>query len=122
MTQSRRSFLGAAATFAAVSAWGAASLAAQAQGQTGTPELPLDPLSPSRMAGPMPGVRLSPADRMKMNQAQIKKNMARLTEVVGELKKDLDANSTTTVLSMATVHKTEEIEKLARDIRALIRG
>ena len=79
MTQPRRSFLGAAATFAAVSAWGAASLAAQAQGQTGMPELPLDPLSPSRMAGPMPGVRLSPADRMKMNQAQIKKNSARMS-------------------------------------------
>ena len=60
--------------------------------------------------------------RMRLNQAQIKKSMERFTEVVGELQKDFDANSTTTVLSMAAVRKTEEIEKLARQIRSLVRG
>lgn len=59
---------------------------------------------------------------MKTNQEEIKKNMARLKEAVGELQKDFDANSTTSVLSMNAVHKTEEIEKLARQIRSLMRG
>jgi hypothetical protein len=123
MSPSRRSFLGAAASLVAVSAWGAASLAAQSQGQMPMPT-PLDrfPIPQDALGGPMPSPSLSPAERMKMNQAEIKKNMARLKELVGDLQKDFDANNTTSVLSMNAVHKTEEIEKLARQIRGLVRG
>ena len=121
MSQSRRTFLGAAATFAAVSAWGAASLAAQAQGQTETAPIPITPFPPP-IGGPIPERRVSPAERMKANQAQIKKSSARLAEVVGELQKDLEANDTTSVLSLAVIRKAEEIERLARQIRTLVRG
>jgi hypothetical protein len=123
MLQSRRSFLGAAASLAA-SAWGAMSLAAQSQDQApmGSPlgsrlQIPQD-----AMGDPVPPLALSPAERMKMNQAEIKKSMTRLKEVVGELQKEFDANSTTTVLSMNAVRKTEENEKLARQIRGLMHG
>ena len=119
MTQSRRNFLGAAASLVAVSAWGAASLAAQDQDQTQT-RPPLTIPYPQPMDAP--ARTLSPAERMKINQAQIKKSMARLTQVVGELQKEFDANNTTTVLSMTAVRKTEEIERLARQIRTLVRG
>jgi len=118
MSESRRTFLGAAAAFAAVSAWGAVSLAAQAQGQTGAAPMPFPP----PIGGPMPERRVSPADRMKINQEQIKKSSARLAEVVGELQKDLEANDTTNVLSLGVIRKAEEIEKLARQIRTLVRG
>lgn len=123
MSQSRRSFLGAAASLVAVSAWGAALLAAQSQGQAPMPT-PMDrfPIPQDALGDPMPSPSLSPAERMKMNQAEIKKSMARLKELVGDLQKDFDANSTTSVLSMNAVHKTEEIEKLARQIRGLVRG
>ena len=118
MSESRRTFLGAAAAFAAVSAWGAVSLAAQSQGQTGSAPNPY----PSPFGGPIPERLVSPADRMKLNQVQIKKSSARLAEVVGELQKDLEANDTTNVLSLGVIRKAEEIEKLARQIRTLVRG
>jgi hypothetical protein len=70
----------------------------------------------------MPRRTLTDDERMKMNQEQIKKNMTRLKEAVEALEKEFAANNTTTVLSMAAVRKTEEIEKLARDIRTLVRG
>lgn len=126
MSPSRRNFLGAAAaSLVAVSAWSAGSLAARPQGQVPTP-MPMSgerlPIPQDAMGPPRPEPSLSPAERLKMNQANIKKNMTRLTEAVGELQKDLDANSTTSVLSMNAVHKTEEIEKLARQIRGLLHG
>jgi len=122
MSQTRRTFLGAAATFAAVSAWGAVSLAAQAQGQTGTAQSPITPFPQGPIGGPIPERRVTPAERMKMNQAQIKKSSVRLAEVVGDLQKDLEANDTTNVLSLAVIRKAEEIERLARQIRTLVRG
>jgi hypothetical protein len=70
----------------------------------------------------MPSRRITPAERMKMNQAEIRKHSARLAEAVGELQKDLEANDTTTVLSLSVIRKAEEIEKLARQIRTLVRG
>ena len=79
--------------------------------------IPQDAIGP---APPEP--KMSPTERMKTNQEEIKKNMTRLKEAVGELQKDFDANSTTSVLSMNAVHRTEEIEKLARQIRSLMRG
>lgn len=121
MTESRRTFLGTAASFAAVSALGAAFLAAQEQGQP-APQPRLSAPMPPPIGGPMPERRVTPAERMKMNQAQIKKSSARLAEVVKELQKDLEANDTTTVLSLGVIRKAEEIESLARQIRTLVRG
>ena len=122
MFQSRRSFLGAAATFAAVSAWGAAFLAAQIPGQGPTAPRPIDQFPRSPIGGSMPERRLTATERMKINQAEIRKKMTRLAEVVAELQSDFEANSTSTVLSMTAIRKSEEIEKLARDIKALVRG
>jgi hypothetical protein len=48
--------------------------------------------------------------------------MVRLKEAVDGLEKEFATNNTSTVLSMAAVRKTEEIEKLAREIRGLMRG
>jgi hypothetical protein len=102
------------------SAWGAKALAAQNQPQFPGPAgpFPNGPFSGS----PLPERRVSSAERMKMNQEKIAKDMARLKEAVNELQKEFDANSTSTVLSIAAIRKTEEIEKLAREIRGLIRG
>ena len=119
MTQSRRSFLGAAASLA-TAAWGARALA-QSQGQSPRMPMPIDSL-PQSIGGPMPRRTVTAEDRLKMNQEQIKKNMTRLKEAVEGLEKEFASNNTTTVLSMSAVRKTEEIEKLAREIRELVRG
>jgi hypothetical protein len=46
----------------------------------------------------------------------------RLSELVSELRKGLDDGDTKDVLSLDVIHKTEEIEKLAKQIRGLVRG
>jgi hypothetical protein len=120
MSQTRRNFLGAAAA-AAVTAWGGVSLAARAQDQTNPPP-PSIPQIRIPSPGPMPTLRLTPAERMRMNQAQIRKSSARLAEVVGELQKNLAATDTTNVLSLDVIREAEEIERLAREIRNLVRG
>jgi hypothetical protein len=115
--QSRRSFLGSAAILVAASAWSTTTLAAQTPRQGGPIPWPLEP-----WGGPVPDRQGNPDDQLKRNQAKIKKNMERLKEVVAELQKQLEADNPTKVLSMTAVRETEEIEKLARDIRGLMRG
>jgi hypothetical protein len=129
MTQSRRNFLGAAASAVMASAWGAGLLAAQSQ--MPVPRLPM-PMpgagSPFPNNGPFgdippaPPPRRNPTQQLKINQAEIEKDMARLKAAVGDLEKEFDSKDTTAVLSLAAVRKTEEIEKLARHIRDLVRG
>jgi hypothetical protein len=120
MSQTRRVFLGAGVTFAAASALGAVARAAQGQGQTGS--IPVTPFPTEGVGGPLPSPRLNRTNVMKANQDQVKKSVARLAELVGELQKDLEANDTKNVLSLGMIRKTEEIEKLARQVRSLIRG
>ena len=119
MSQSRRTFVGAGAALAAASVLGAMPLAALGQSQN--PTIPTNPFPPEPMGG-LPPRRIGPAERMKANQAQIKKSTVRLAELIVELQKDLEANDTTNVLSLGVIRKTEEIEKLARQIKSLVRG
>ena len=109
---------------AAASALGAMSLAAlgQSQNPNPNPTIPINPFPPEPMGDSLPSRRIGPAERMKANQEQIKKSTARLVELAGELQKDLEANDTTNVLSLGVIRKTEEIEKLARQIKSLVRG
>jgi len=99
------------------------SLAAlgQSQNPSPNPTIPINPFPPEPMGG-LPPRRIGPAERMKANQAQIKKSTVRLAELIVELQKDLEANDTTNVLSLGVIRKTEEIEKLARQIKSLVRG
>lgn len=119
MFQSRRGFLGGAVTFVAASAFGAASQLNQPQ--TGS-TLPA-PRPPEDSTAKFPQPRKpDPRVILKQNEQEIKKDTARLTEVVAELQKALDESDTKEVLSLDVVHKTDEIEKLAKQIRSLVRG
>jgi hypothetical protein len=57
---------------------------------------------------------------LKYEYEQNLKDAARLVELSGQLKQDLEKNSRF-VLSMATLKKTDEIEKLAKQIRSRMR-
>jgi hypothetical protein len=120
MFHSRRGFLGAGVTFVAASAFGAA---AQLNQQQTVPTLPV-PRTPddSTARFPPPPRKPDPRAILKQNEQEIKKDTARLTEVVAELQKALDDSDTKEVLSLDVVHKTDEIEKLAKQIRSLVRG
>lgn len=126
MHPSRRTFLGLAAGMAVATAVGAA--------QNTTPQPTPMPRSPTtwgpdppfpRTPAPFPSdppVKPDPKQVLKANQEDIKKDVDRLSELVSELRKGLDDSDTKDVLSLDVIHKTEEIEKLAKQIRGLVRG
>jgi hypothetical protein len=125
MHPSRRTFLGFTVGLALATAVGA---------QNRTPQPAPMPRSPgtwgpdppfSRPPSPFPSEappKSDPRQVLKANQEDIKKDVDRLSELVSELRKGLDDSDTKDVLSLDVIHKTEEIEKLAKQIRGLVRG
>ncbi len=68
----------------------------------------------------LPNGKLQSDEILKAEREQNIKDAARLTELAQQLQQDLEKNDYT-VLSMATVRKTEDIEKLAKKIRTRLR-
>ncbi len=63
-----------------------------------------------------------PKTVLKANDKDIKQNVEKLATLADELKKEVEATDSASVLSLGMVHKAEEIEKLARKIASLARG
>jgi hypothetical protein len=80
------------------------------------PRIPGSP-DPADVDGP--GSIPDPHAILKQNQKDIKKDMATLESLVGDLRKQVDTIDSSSVLSMDLVHKAEEIEKLAHQIKTL---
>jgi hypothetical protein len=59
---------------------------------------------------------------LKANREAINKDVTRMSDLVGALQKQLKESDTADVLSMDVIRKSEEIEKLARHVRDLVRG
>ncbi len=59
---------------------------------------------------------------LEQNQKDIKKNVEKLYQLASELKEQVEKTDSATVLSLALLRKTEEIEKLARQIRDRAKG
>jgi len=59
---------------------------------------------------------------LEANQKDIKKNVERLFQLASELKTEVEKTDSAHVLSLALLKKTEEIEKLAKDIRSRAKG
>jgi len=59
---------------------------------------------------------------LEANQKDIKKNVERLFQLASELKTEVEKTDSVQVLSLALLKKTEEIEKLAKDIRSRAKG
>jgi hypothetical protein len=59
---------------------------------------------------------------LEANQKEIKKNVERLYDLASELKSEVEKTDSVQVLSIAMLRKTEEIEKLAKDIRSKAKG
>ncbi len=55
----------------------------------------------------------------KTAQEQIRENVDRLYQLVKELKVEVEKTDSSEVLSLGLIRKTEEIEKLAKQIKAL---
>jgi hypothetical protein len=59
---------------------------------------------------------------LEANDKDIKKNVEKLFQLASELKAEVDKTDSVQVLSLAMLRKTEEIEKLAKDIRSRAKG
>jgi hypothetical protein len=59
---------------------------------------------------------------LQANEKDIKKNVEKLYELASELKTEVEKTDSVQVLSLAMLKKTEEIEKLAKEIKSLAKG
>jgi hypothetical protein len=59
---------------------------------------------------------------LEENEKDIKKKVEKLYELATELKAEVEKTDSSKVLSLAMLKKTEEIEKLAKDIRNRSKG
>jgi hypothetical protein len=87
-----------------------------------------NPVSPSpRQPGqgpPEENPKLPDSDKkiLEENDKDVKKKVDRLYQLATELKEEVGKTDSTKVLSLDLIKKTEEIEKLARDIRNRSKG
>jgi hypothetical protein len=109
--QSRRRFLLKFLASGVPLAIYARRLAAQARP---TP-VPRDPLQKDDDTSP---VKIDPKTILESNQKDIKKSVERLFQLASELKAEVEKTDAVKVLSVAMLKKTEEIEKLAKEIRS----
>ena len=66
--------------------------------------------------------KLDPKLILEANQKEIKKNVERLYDLASELKAEVEKTDSVHVLSVAMLRKTDEIEKLAKEIRSRAKG
>lgn len=66
--------------------------------------------------------KVDPKLILEANQKEIKKDVGRLYDLASELKAEVDKTDSVHVLSLAMLKKTEEIEKLAREIKSRAKG
>ena len=59
---------------------------------------------------------------LEQRQKDIKKDVEKLFDLATQLKTEVEKTDATTTLSLAMVHRAEEIEKLARQIKDNARG
>ena len=80
-----------------------------------------DPNSPEDSNSPGPPGSATKAV-LEQHQKDIKKDVEKLFDLAKELKAEVEKTDATAVLSMAMLKKTEEIERLAKQIRDRAKG
>jgi hypothetical protein len=103
---------------------GAQTLWAKDQRQGNPPRIPRIP-DGSATNGPLEDPTFPPPDpkeQLKQSQKNLRRNADRLVQLARELKEEADKTEQTNVLSLSLVHKAEEVEKLARQIKDLVRA
>ena len=81
---------------------------------------PQNPEQPKEDDSHMP--KIDPKMILEANQKEIKKNVEKLYDLASDLKAEVEKTDSVHVLSIAMLRKTDEIEKLAREIRSRAKG
>jgi hypothetical protein len=125
MKTGRRFFLSSAAAMLA----GTNALMAEGQRRDPSPQFPPFPGQGGPNGGPNAAPddvplppRADPKTQLKEEQKELRRDVERLLQMAKNLKEESDKTPETDVLSLSLVKKAEEIEKLARQIRDLIRA
>ena len=96
----------------------ALAVLAMAQGKGGAQQNPVPESKPDEVR--LPSGKLQRDEILKAEHAQNVKDAAQLSELAQQLQQDLEKEDRF-VLSISTLKKTEDIEKLARKIRTRLR-
>ena len=127
MQTTRRSFLAAACSRGAALAAGPATFSAfLAASQTQSPQAQdSGPIRDSDHRSNDDDIALRPSATkavLEDNEKNIKKNVEKLFQLATELKEEVEKTNSSKVLSLSMVRKAEEIEKLAKNIKARAKG
>jgi hypothetical protein len=76
----------------------------------------------SRYPDGLPGPKLDPKAILKEDQKKMVKEVNRLYDLAGKLRKQVTKTDSSEVLSLDLIHTAEEIEKLAKHIKEMARG
>ena len=95
---------------------------ALAPGAQTRPKRQQNPPQPQQKEEEPKAPKLDPKLILEANQKEIKKNVERLYDLAGELKAEVEKTDSVHVLSVAMLKKTDEIEKLAKEIKSRAKG
>jgi hypothetical protein len=96
----------------------------QAPGSGGSPKAKVYPngRDPNANMGIDDPSRPDPKAIARANQIEIRTDIAKLYDLVSELKEHMEKTDATATLSISVVKKAQQIEKLAKHIKDLARG
>ena len=116
MYESRRSLFITFVSAAGVLAASPFLLSPQTIRPVPSPNAP-NPNSPHRIGDPEPTTGTDPKMIDKQNQAEIRLEVQKLSDLVSELKEQIDKSDANSTLSISVVKKAQQIEKLAKQIK-----
>src|SRR6266446_4678666 len=87
-----------------------------------TPPPPAETPNPAEMHSNSRATAAAKRARMQQNEKEFREGVERLYQLSGELREEVQKTTTTEVLSVHMVKKTEEIEKLAKMLKNKAKG
>ncbi|HYL63628.1 MAG TPA: hypothetical protein VE077_13505 [Candidatus Methylomirabilis sp.] len=119
MLETRRNFLNILAGAGTLALITEATLVAQDRQQSHPPVPP--PVADADDSDALPPKSATKA-QLEANEKDIKKNVDKLYQLATDLKAEVEKTDSSQVLSLTLVKKADEIERLARDIKARAKG
>lgn len=124
MRETRRSFLMALAAGIGCAVAADAIVLAQSHKRNPfpTPPQPAEQGNPAQAAEPDSDSRNARRMRLLQNEKEFRAEVERLYQLASELKKEVDQTPTTEVFSVQMYKRAEEVEKLAKQLKAKAKG
>ena len=123
MRETRRRFLARVAVCGSALAVGTALLAApQDRRSMPTPPPPADPQNQDKSNPQVPDPQAVRKALLAKNEKEFREGVERLYQLSGELRDEVQKTANTEVFSVRMYKKTEEIEKLAKQLKGKAKG